>query len=161
MPKSSNKVKKPPLFKIEVDTEGLGSYAPQMVFTGVLVLAVIIYVVGVVSRMAMLTGLALFIALFDVLGYVFFKRHSSGGVVDFDIDEEVEKFRVDLIDTFTGYEVEPDAEEIDKAVAAYRKRLEEDSTPLSDIDLGTMSKVLVDGFKKNRASKRNREQTGE
>ena len=143
------------MFKVEVDTEGLGSYAPQMIFGGLLAVAVVVYIAGVMTHTAILPAFAFGIAVIDVVGYIFFKRHSSGGARDYDIDEEVDRFRADLIDTFTGYDVEPTKEEVDRAVADYRRRLEEDSTPMSDIDLATMSKVVLDGLRRKGSKKDN------
>lgn len=140
---------KAPLLKFEKSGDEKSSHLPAITLGVALVIAAAVYIAGVMFGQALLTGLAFFIGLAGVLLYMVMKR-KFGYVSDIDIDEEVEQYKRDLVDTFNGYDVDFSAKDIETAADAYRQTLEEEAASVSEINLSTMSQVVADNLKKKK-----------
>lgn len=142
--KASN-AKKLPLFKYEPDSK----YTGKLWILAAIMLAIcaILYVIGLVLPSAPLTGAALFLLL--VSGIVIFlmnrkMKKANHVMTEKEIDEIVENYKVDLINTFNGYDLDYDAKDILTAADDYRKLLEQDNG-IEELD---ENESLVSIFKK-------------
>lgn len=111
---------KPPL--LQADGKNLVPYA---VFSLVLMLAVSIYIAGVMTMNPIMTGIGLIMISADVIvSVVVFMLNKKRE--DIDLDEEARDFERDLKSTLEGYEIDCDNSVISVETAEYVKELEKD-----------------------------------
>lgn len=145
---------KPALFKFESTSAGTGKV--WVVGAVAFAICVVIYVIGIMLPSALLTGASfVMLVLSAILVFQIYKRvHMAGKELDEkEIDAAVERYKMDLIDTFNGYDVDYDAADILTAADKYRRRLEEEHTSITEIDPTSFASMLRSMAADSRANK--------
>lgn len=109
-------------------------------------LAALFYALGATLPNAALSGVAFVVVIFTVIVVAAMRFRVSGAAVlsDDEIDEAVERFKQDLVDTYNGYDVEYSAEDILGAADEYRAKLEKlgEEAREADVEVESAGDVL-------------------
>lgn len=139
---------KAPLFKYEPDSKYTGKL---WLLAAIAVSAcAVLYVIGLVLPSATLTGIAMFALVISIIAVFLLSRKMkrAGSVLTSkEIDEAVENYKVDLINTFNGYDLDYEAKDVLSAADDYRKLLEADNAEHElgdDESIGSIFKKMLD-----------------
>lgn len=152
-----------PLFKYEPDSK----YTGKLWILAAIMLAIcaILYVAGLILPSAPLTGLAMLLMFLSGITIFLMRqkmRKTALSLTEKEIDDIVENYKIDLINTFNGYDLDYEAKDILIAADNYRKTLEQENgsnheigedEPLISI-FKKMLSDLRDGRQKHRIEKR-------
>ena len=149
---------KMPLIKYEPDSK----YTCKLWLIAAIGFAIcaVIYVLGIVFANSVLTGVSLsvFVLLCIVLFLMYRKvRAANRTLTEEEIDELVEKYKSDLIDTFNGYDLDYSAHDILAEADKYRRMLEAENNvnELSDNEsIATIFKKMLRDSKDSRAKRK-------
>lgn len=138
---------KMPLFIYEPDDSK--AYVPTrkvwllaMVLFGV---CAALWVAGTMMSQQILILICLTLAILGgaTLGWMYRRiRKATQPLDEQEIDEKVEQYKIDLVDTFNGYDVPYTADDILDAADAYRERLMQEHASITDIDPSNIASLL-------------------
>ena len=135
---------KHPLFVIDGDSnETLKS---AVIVTVGIAIAAGIYVVGVVTNTGTLTILSFAVIIVCAAVWMWRRRRLSY-LTDKQIDEAVNAFKRDLVETYNGYDVPYTAADIEEQTRKYRAELEEDNASIAELS----PSMMLEAVKANRA----------
>ena len=147
---------KSPLIKFEVDTKS-SNYSMLIYTTIAVAIVVVLYVISILTANYVFAAIAMSLAvLFAVALFLIYRQiHKADRVyTDIEIDEKVEKYKADLVDTFNGYEVSYTAQDVLDAADEYREKLEEQNASIADVDsrdIAAIFKMMIQDGKDSRA----------
>lgn len=104
-----------------------------------------LYVAGTMLSIQLIVLIALTIAIVGAIVLFLMYRRIRRATQPLDekmIDEQVEQYKIDLVDTFNGYDVPYTVDDILDAADAYRERLVEEHTSVADIDTSNLGAVF-------------------
>ena len=145
-----------PLFKFEFSSED------DRISWGVLVIggaiAALLYALGATLPVAGLAGIAFIIAIITIIVFAFLRSKFAGRSLSEEvIDQKVEQFKQDLVDTYNGYDVEYTAAEVLKAADDYRAQLMHESKEAQDVEIESaadIAKLMGKDIIESRAKKK-------
>jgi Ca2+/Na+ antiporter len=137
--------KKMPLFKYEPDEKNTGM--SHVVILGAVIFAfcVVLYFLGTFYANSVLTLLAMVLLVCGAILIFAMRRKIQRVNKPLDektIDEQVEQYKRDLVETFIGYDVEYTTQDILDAADKYRERLIMENTSVSEIDPTDIRSVI-------------------
>lgn len=148
---------KTPLFIYEDNNDAETKTANRkLLIYAVVIIAVCValYVLGAMLAMQLLILLSLTVAVIAgaILVMLYRRiRKAAQPLNEDEIDQKVEQYKIDLIDTFNGYDVAYTVEDILSAADDYKARLIQEQTSLVDIDptnfVALMKKMATDSKK--------------
>lgn len=124
-----------PLFKFEFESD---KNRMSWIIGGVgVALSALLYALGATLPNAALSGLAFMFAIATVLLVVGMRIRFSGAdaLSEDEIDDAVERFKQDLVDTYNGYGLEYSAADVLGAADEYRAKLEQIGTNAAQEDM--------------------------
>ena len=113
-----------PLFKKKKEKDG-DKVSWVLVFAGA-ILAALFYALGATLPNPGLSGVAFGIAIVTLILFFFVRtKVNKAPKTQDEIDQQIERFKQDLVDTYNGYDIEYSAEDILDAADKYRSQIEE------------------------------------
>ena len=145
MTKTKNTKNRQPLFKFEETNDSTAMRSLTIIFIIMLAIIMAIYVLGVMYTMSILAEIAFVLAIVAFIGFIIIRngiKKAARGLNTKEIDDAVEQYKMDLIDTYTGYDVAYDRDLIIREADAYRQRLEEENASYIDLNKGSITNII-------------------
>ena len=147
-----------PLIKFEFSSDD-DRLAWGVLIIGIAI-AALLYALGATLPLAGLSGVAFIIVIITVSVFAFLRTKLSKAKMSEEvIDQKVEQFKQDLVDTYNGYDVEYSADEVLAAADAYREQLMNVNKESEDIEIdgvGDIVKLMGKDIIDSREKKKNR-----
>lgn len=149
-----------PLFRFENEKTGEGSRTLFLYSAIAIALVVIFYIIGLLTHQGIFSLIAFSVAIIAAIVLFSMRKKmvlANKPIDEEEIDAEVEQYKVDLIDTFNGYDVPYTTEMILEAADNYREQLIQDRTSVTEFDPGNVISVLrsmASDSKKARADRK-------
>lgn len=141
---------KAPLFKFEGDAGD--TIVSGAIIAGGIALAAAVYATGVWTAQNWMFIAAFAIVILTVAVWIW-RRRKSAAMTEAQISDEIDRYRQDLIDTYTGYDVDYTSDDIEEQVGKYRDMLEEENASIAEISPSMMLAAARDSRKKTKAFK--------
>ena len=128
-------------------------------------LAALFYALGATLPNAALSGIAFVVIIMTVIVVAAMRSRVRGvaALSEDEVDEAVERFKQDLVDTYNGYDVAYTAEDILGAADEYRSKLEQITADVDEADVdvesaGDVLRMMVNDVAASRTKKKERKE---
>lgn len=152
-----------PLFKIDDSRANASSAARRTLWIALslaIALIVAVYVFGLFARNSFLTGLSFVLTIVVLILFIMMYTKIASTARNANtknIDAAVEQYKADLVDTYTGYDIDYTRDMIMHEADEYRRQLEEENASFVDLNKSSVKNIMtamINDCKQEKADKK-------